>query len=34
MIGWAMCAASWINFATNSNDVSNWKMKKAKKATI
>jgi len=27
-------AASLINFATNNNDVSNWTIQKAKKATI
>ena len=29
-----MSAASLINFATNNNDVSNWTIQKAKKATI
>ena len=29
-----MSAASLIDFATNNNDVSNWTIQKAKKATI
>ena len=29
-----MSAASLINFATNNNNVSNWTIQKAKKATI